>query len=176
MHSLKEFIENQLNEGNPLARLHKAIESGRHFSVLSGQRAGLSKEENAQRHKALKSDINKAGFSHKEVEGHWEGGKEKSIMVYAKDKGDKSGEELRHHTNSLGAKYDQDAVFHHNSEEGHLRGTNTTGYPGKGKSEVVGRMVTNRPSAPFQTETKPKSDRPLKPGRTSKAGAKFTTE
>ena len=47
---------------------------------------------------------------------------------------------------------------------------------GKGKTEPVGQLKFNKPEAPFQTEMKPKSDKPLKPGRTSKGSARFTTQ
>lgn len=170
----EEVLETLVCEGNPLARLHKNTEAGRHYSILSAHRTGLSAEENAKRHKELKSKINAQGYSHREVEGHWEGGKEKSIMVHAKATGNKAGEELRHDMNNHGKHYDQDSVFHHNSKTGHLRGTNKTGYPGKGKSEKVGKQTFNRPSSPFQTETKPKGNT-LKKGRTDKSSAKFTT-
>ena len=47
---------------------------------------------------------------------------------------------------------------------------------GKDKEEGVGKTKFNKPDSPYQTETKPKSDKPLKAGRTSKGSAKFTTE
>lgn len=171
----EQILENLVCEGNPLARLHKNTEAGRHYSIISAQRSGLSAEENAKRHKELKAKINAQGYSHREVEGHWEGDKEKSIMVHAKSTGNKAGEELRHDMNVHGRHYDQDSVFHHNSKTGHIRGTNKSGYPGYGKKDAkIGKQTFNRPSSPAQTETKPKGTN-LKHGRTDKSSAKFTT-
>lgn len=170
----EEVLQSLVCEGNPLARLHKHAEEGRHYSILSAQRTGLSAEENAKRHKELKAKIHAQGYSHREVEGHWEGGKEKSIMVHAKTTGHKAGEELRHDMNAHGKHYDQDSVFHHNSKVGHLRGTNKTGFPGKGNKLVTGKHKYNRAEAENQTEMKPKSDN-LKSGRTNKSSSRFTT-
>jgi hypothetical protein len=36
--------------------------------------------------------------------------------------------------------FDQEPVFHHDGNKGRLVGTNETGYPGKGKSEPVGKV------------------------------------
>lgn len=175
MISYLNFIE--LLEGNPLGRIIKNTKDGRHFSILSAQRGGLSPEENAQRHKALKKEINSLGYSHKEVEGHWQGDKEKSILVHAKGIGDHEGESLRNDMNSLGEKYGQDGVFHYHpkEEQGHVYGTNSTGWPGYGNKENVGKLTFNKKSD-FQTETKPKANTPLKPGRTEKSPSRFSTE
>ena len=174
MFTFKQYI----TEGNPLARLHKHAKEGRHFVVLSAQRGSdeASPEENKKRHAELKKKLTAQGYGHKEVEGHWEGGKEKSIMVHAKDKGDEAGKQLHHDMVKHAQHYNQDAIFHHDGKEGKLHGTNATGYPGKGKTEPVGKVKYNKPHAPFQTETKPKSDKPLKSGRTTKGQARFTTE
>ncbi len=174
MLSFKQY----LMEGNPLARLHKHAEKGRHFVVLSAQRGSdeASPEENKKRHAELKKKLTAQGYGHKEVEGHWEGGREKSIMVHAKEPGDEGGKKLHHDMVQHAKHYNQDAIFHHDGKKGELHGTNETGYPGKGKTEPVGKIKYNKPNAPFQTETKPKSDNPLKQGRTTKGSARFTTE
>ena len=162
MLTFKEFIV----EGNPLSRLSSNIKSGRHFAILSAQRSGLSKQENERRHAGLKKKLTAQGYGHKEVEGHWEGGKEKSIMVNAKKTGATSGAKLRYDMNRHGKAYGQDSVFHHNGTEGKLNGTNRSGYPGKGKSVSVGKVAYNKPDSPFQTEMRPSK---------KKAKARFTT-
>lgn len=169
------IMEELMCEGNPLARIHKHFSSGRQISVLSAQRSNLSPQENEARHKALKQDLKKMGYGYKEAEGHWEGGKEKSIIVMAKKTGGQAGNTLFSQMKKLGRKYGQDSVFHHNGQKGSLYGTNTTGWPGKGVSSPVGKVQYNRPEAEFQTETKPKSNKPLKTGRTDKGSARFTT-
>lgn len=175
MLSFKQHV--QLDEGNPLARLAKHAEEGRHYAILSSQRPHdeVSPEQNKKNHEELKKKLTAQGYTHKEVEGHWEGGKEKSILVHAKGKGDEHGKQLLHDIKKHGEHYNQDSILHHDGKTATLHGTNKTGHPGYGKSENVGKMAFNKPHAPFQTETKPKSDKPLKPGRTSKGSARFTT-
>ena len=87
MLSFKQHV--QLDEGNPLARLAKHAEEGRHYAILSSQRPHdeVSPEQNKKNHEELKKKLSAQGYTHKEVEGHWEGGKEKSILVHAKGKG-----------------------------------------------------------------------------------------
>lgn len=174
MKTFKQFIL----EGNPLSRIHKHSETGRHFVILSAHRPSneASAEENKKRHVELKSKLTAQGYGHREVEGHWEGGKERSILVHAKQTGDKSGNELHRDMVRHAEHYNQDAILHHDGKKAVLHGTNDNGFPGKGKSVDVGRIAHNKPNAEFQTETKPKSDRPLKKGRTDKSSARFTTE
>jgi hypothetical protein len=176
MLSFKQHV--QLDEGNPLARLHKHAQEGRHYVVISAHRGSdeATPEQNKKRHEELKKKLSSQGYAHKEVEGHWEGGKEKSIMVHAKDKGDDAGHKLLSDMKKHGEHYNQDAILHHDGKKATLHGTNKTGFPGHGKTENVGSMKYNKPDAPFQTEMKPKSDKPLKAGRTSKGSARFTTE
>jgi hypothetical protein len=135
----------------------------------------VSPEQNKKNHEELKKKLTAQGYTHKDVEGHWEGGKEKSILVHAKGKGDEHGKQLLHDIKKHGEHYNQDSILHHDGKTATLHGTNKTGFPGHGKTENVGKMAFNKPHAPFQTETKPKSDKPLKPGRTSKGSARFTT-
>jgi len=176
--SFKEFSEKiQINEGNPLARLHKHSAEGRHFVVISAQRGSseATPEQNKKRHEELRRKLSSQGYAHKEVEGHWEGDKEKSILIHAKEKGEKSGNELLHDMKKHGEHYNQDAIYHHDGKSATLHGTNKSGYPGYGKKENIGKLAFNKPKEPAQTEMKPKSDRPLKPGRTSKGAARFTS-
>jgi len=171
------FLDFLMVEGNPLARLRTHEQEGRHYSVLSAHRpeGEATAAQNKANHAELKKKLSAQGYSHKEVEGHWEGTKEKSIMVYAKGAGDEHGKQLLHDVKEHGRHYNQDSVFHHNTKVAKLHGTNEKGFPGKGRTEPLGVTKFNRPEEPSQTETKPKSDRPLKKGRTSKGSAKFTT-
>ena len=177
MLSLKQF-QDRLDEGNPLARLYKHTQEGRHFAVVSAHRGSdeATPEQNQKRHEELKKKLTAQGYAHKEVEGHWEGGKEKSILVHAKGAGKEHGQQLYSDIKKHGQDYNQDSILYHDHTGGKLHGTNETGYPGKGKTAQVGQMRFNKPEAPFQTEMKPKSDKPLKPGRTSKGSARFTTQ
>jgi hypothetical protein len=173
MLSLKQYIV----EGNPLARLHKHAQEGRHYAVISAHRpeGEATPEQNKANHAELKKKLTAQGYAHKEVEGHWEGGKEKSILVHAKGKGTEHGKQLLHDVKEHGKSYNQDSVFHHDTESAKLHGTNETGFPGKGKTKPVGQTRYNKPDSPYQTEMKPKSDKPLKKGRTDKGSARFTT-
>ncbi len=173
MLSLKQYMA----EGNPLARLHKHAQEGRHYAVLSVHRpeSEATPEQNKANHAELKKKLTSLGYAHKEVEGHYEGGKEKSIMVHARGTGDEHGKKLLQHVKELGSHYNQDSVFHHDTKSAKLHGTNETGSIGKGKTSPVGQTRYNKPEAPYQTETKPKSNNPLKKGRTDKGSARFTT-
>jgi uncharacterized protein YwqG len=161
MLSFKSFI----TEGNPLSRLHQHSKAGRHFSVISAERDGLTPQENHARTKELKKKLTSQGYGYKNAEGHWQGGKEHSLLVHAKEKGDEAGNKLKSDMIQHGIHYDQDSVLHHDGKTATLHGTNHTGYPGFNKSENVGRVATNKPKAEFQTE--------LKPGK--KSSARFTT-
>lgn len=174
MLSLKQYII----EGNPLARLHKHAQEGRHYAVLSAYRpeGEATPEQNKARHAELKKKLSAQGYAHKEVEGHYEGSKEKSILVHAKGKGDAHGRQLLHDVKEHGKHYNQDSIFHHDTKSAKLHGTNDTGFVGKDKTEPVGKTRYNKPESEYQTETKPKSDKPLKAGRTSKGSARFSTE
>ena len=174
MLSLKQYII----EGNQLARLHKHAQEGRHYAVLSAYRpeGEATPEQNKARHAELKKKLTAQGYAHKEVEGHYEGGKEKSILVHAKGKGDAHGRQLLHDVKEHGKHYNQDSIFHHDTKSAKLHGTNATGFIGKDKTEDVGKTHYNKPESEYQTETKPKSDKPLKAGRTSKGSARFSTE
>jgi hypothetical protein len=156
-----------LEEGNPLAVMHKHQEAGRHFVAISTERPGLSKKEVKTRNKELVSHARKAGYGVRKVEGHYEGTKETSHIIHAKAPGKESGAELVAFGRKMGHKYDQDSVLHHNGKSARLVGTNKTGYPGKGNADKVGgKLKFNNPASPFQTE--------MRPGK-KKSPARFTT-
>lgn len=157
-----------LEEGNPLATMHKHQEEGRHFIALSTERPGLSKRQVRDRNKELMSAAREAGYGVRKSEGRYEGGKETSHVIHAKAPGRKAGAELVAFGRRMGQKYDQDSILHHNSKTARLIGTNETGFPGKDKSEKVGgKLKFNNPESPFQTELRPSKKR---------SPARFTTE
>lgn len=151
MITFKEF----LNEGNPLAQMHKHAMKGRHFVALTSEREGKSKKENEKNFKELKKKVQSQGYGFREAEGHWEGNKEKSLIVHAKKPGREAGAELMKHMRAHAQHYDQDSIFHHDGKRGRLVGTNETGYPGKGKVDNIGKMKYNRDKAYHQTELRP---------------------
>lgn len=156
-----------LEEGNPLAAMHKHQEAGRHFIVVSTDRPNLSKKEVKTRNKELVSHAREAGYGVRKAEGHYEGTKETSHVIHAKAPGKEAGAELVAFGRKMGHKYDQDSVLHHNGKSARLIGTNKTGYPGKGNAEKVGsKLKFNNPASPFQTE--------MRPGK-KKSPARFTT-
>lgn len=157
-----------LEEGNPLSRMHKHEKEGRHFIAISTERPGLTKKEISQRNKRLVSMARKAGFGVRKAEGRYEGNKESSHIIHAKEAGREAGSELVAFGRKAGQEFDQDSVLHHNGKTARLIGTNETGYPGKDKSEKVGgKLKYNNPESPFQTELKPSKKR---------SPARFTTE
>lgn len=159
--------ETSLEEGNPLATMHKHQEEGRHFIALSTERPGLSKKEVKVRNAALVASARAEGFGVRKAEGRYEGGKETSHIIHAKAPGREAGAELVAFGRKMGQKFDQDSVLHHNGKTARLIGTNETGFPGKGNSEKVGgKLKYNNPESPFQTELRPSK---------KKAPARFTT-
>lgn len=167
----------QLEEGNPLARLQKFVEEDRWFAAISAERKGLTDKENQLRTELLKKALySKLGYGFKQGEGHWEGTKENSFIVFAKDSGEEDGKQLVKDMIELGKKYDQDSIFYYDGSQGYVYGTNKTGWPGMDEVEGVGEITYNRPDSEFQTELNPKSDKPLKTGRTDKGTARFSTK
>lgn len=150
---MKTFQE-YLMEGNPLARLKRHIEDDRHFVGMSAERSTLTPKENHARMKELKSKLKEQGYGYKRSKGVWEGGKENSLIVYAKGKGRDAGKELLRDMRKHAKTYDQDAILHHSGKAARLIGTNTSGYPGMDKKEPVGKVKYNRGDAPFQTQFK----------------------
>jgi hypothetical protein len=165
---VKTFKQYLNEKGNPLARMHKFQEEGRHFVAVSTERPGLSKDEIASRNKELVASAREAGFGVRKAKGMYEGGSESSHVIHAKAPGREAGAELVAFGRKMGQKYGQDSILHHNGKSARLIGTNETGYPGMGKSEKVGeKLKYNRPEQPFQTELRPSK---------KKSPARFTTE
>lgn len=171
----EKFGKDNLNEGNPLARVKKFGDEGRHFVAISAVRPNYTDAENEQRTAELKKKISALGYGFREAEGHWEGGKEKSIVVNAAAPGNEHGRSLVKDMRRLAKEYEQHSIYHHNGDAGHEIGTSESGRLGTTGVERAGRAQYNRPAAPFQTELRPKSNKPLKPGRTSKGSARFTS-
>lgn len=152
-----------LKEGNPLARVHSFEKKNRPTAAITGYRAGKSPEENKKNMKSIDSDLKSKGYGFRKVKGTWEGGSEPSRFVTAKGKGNRHVKQFKRDMEKMSTKYDQDAVAIRHNKETKLVGTNTTGYPGKGKVDNVGKTSYNVKDAPFQTEfnpRKPDSQRP----------------
>jgi len=166
----------QLEEGNPLSRIQKFAESKRWFVGISAERSGLSPKENELRTESLKKSLSESGYGYKKSEGWWQGAKEVSFIVFASQEGSDAGKELVIESIKLGKKYGQDSIFFYNGDQGFVYGTNESGWPGMNKIEKVGKLAYNDEESEFQTELRPKSDKPLKTGRTEKSTARFTTK
>ena len=163
MLTFKQFI----SEGNPLARMFKHSQEGRHFVGISAARPNQTKAERRTETKKLQGYFRKHGFGYRRAKGEYEGESEPSIIVNAKKPGREAGAELLRVAKKAGIKHNQDSILHHDGKTARLIGTNDTGYPGKGKAEKVGtRLKYNNPESPFQTE--------LRPGK-HRGPARFTT-
>jgi hypothetical protein len=153
---MKSF-QQYLDEGNPLAKIKAHADSGRHIVALSAQRAEASTQENNARHKELKKKVRAQGYGFREVEGHWDGGKKKSLIVHAKKPGTDSGAELHKDMTDHAINYHQDAIMHHDGAVAKFHGTNDSGWLGKGKVETAGergQLHYNRDANPNQTAMK----------------------
>jgi hypothetical protein len=155
---MKSFKQS-LQEGNPLARIFHHAEAGRHMVALSAQKSDKSKKENEARHAELKKKITAQGYGHREVEGVYQGQREKSLVVHAKGVGGAHGRRLRKDMAAHAKHYGQDSILHHNGKRATLHYAN-------GTKEHVGKLAYNRPDAQFQTSMRGKK----------KAPATFTTE
>lgn len=171
MISFKTYLQ---EKGNPLARQVKFAGQHRHFVALSTYRKDKSNKQNRQSLEELKGKLKQQGYGYRKAEGHWEGGKEKSLVVYAKESGDDAGRQLVRDMLQHGRHYNQDSILHHNGEAGHLIGTNETGFPGNKKVVRVGKTMYNKPEAEFQTELRP-SRVDQKTGKPRRAPARFTS-
>jgi hypothetical protein len=160
MLSFKEYM---ILEGNPLSRMQKNIEDKRHFSAISAERSHLTPEENSTRMASLENDIKELGYGYKKSRGMWEGGGENSIVINARAKGSKAGNQLRKDAIRLGKKYDQDSVLHHDGDVATLHGTNETGWPGAGNTKRVGRVEFGARDADFQTQYNPSKPEDVRP-------------
>lgn len=168
MLSFFEYLEERnLEEGNPLTRVHKFEKKDRPTAAITGYRAGKSDAENKTAMKSFDKDLRAKGYGFRKSEGTWEGGKEPSRFVTAKGKGNRHVKQFKRDMENLSAKYDQDAVAIRHKKTTNLVGTNDTGYPGKGKVDNVGKTHYNIKDAPFQTEFNPRKPSGQRP--------KFTT-
>jgi hypothetical protein len=140
-----------LTEGNPLARVKKHLDTGRHFSAISAERSHLSPAENKRRHGELQKAVRKLGYGYRKSEGRWEGGKERSLVVSAKKPGKRHGNKLKRDMIKLGKHFDQDSVMHH-GKNANLHGTNKTGMPGEGRTKRLKKTQFNPPPSEFQTQ------------------------
>lgn len=169
MLSFTEYLqERELEEGNPLSRVHKFEKKNRPTAAITGYRANKSPEENKAAMKSFDTDLRSKGYGFRKVKGTWEGGSEPSRFVTAKGKGKRHVKQFKRDMEKLGTKYDQDAVAVRHDKETKLVGTNTTGYPGKGKVDNVGKTAYNVKDAPFQTEFKPSKPAAQRPKFTTK--------
>lgn len=159
--------ERNLDEGNPLSRVHKFEKTNRPTAGITGYRAGKSDTENKAAMKSFDKDLRDKGYGFRKTEGSWEGGREPSRFVTAKGKGNRHVKQFKRDMTNLSAKYDQDAVAIRHNKETKLVGTNNTGFPGKGKVDNVGKTSYNVKDAPFQSE--------FKPSKPSSQRPKFTT-
>lgn len=157
----------ELEEGNPLARQVKFEKEKRHFVALTSERKDKSKKENEKNFKELKGKIKAQGYGYRRAQGQWEGGKEKSLVVYAKKPGREAGRDLLRDMLHHGRHYGQDSIMHHDGERASLIGTNESGFPGNKKVVSVGKSSYNNKESEFQTELRPSK---------RKAPARFTTK
>ena len=148
--SFKE-IRTAIQEGNPLSRMAKHIDSGRSIVAISAERT--NNPSNHGRMKELKSKLKAQGYGFKKAKGVWEGGSEHSLIVHAKDKGPKGTAQLVKDMRKHASDYDQDAILHyHKKTGGQLIGTNSTGFPGKKKVVRIGKIHYNVDKAKDHTQ------------------------
>lgn len=173
-----EFVS--LQEGNPLARMQKFSNENRHFIAISATRPNMKKDEIKDKTSELTNYFLKRGYGVRKAEGHYEGQKEKSIIVHAKAAGDDAGNELLAHAKLAGSKFKQDSILHHDGKSAKLIFTNDTSDAKAGDEiEVGGKLKYNDKESPFQTELKPSKRNVLsakrKNGNFERATARFTT-
>lgn len=176
MITFKEFMV--LNEGNPLSRMKKFEGEGRHFIAISAERPNMSKKESAEKQKQLTDYFKDKGYGVRKAQGDYEGFKEPSMIVHAKEAGDEAGQELLSIAKEAGHKFKQDSILHHDGKSAKLHFTNDTAEQKRGDViEVGSKLKYNDPESPFQTELKPGKRKvtTAKKGRTPKTSARFTT-
>ena len=123
----------------------------RSVGIISAERGHLSPDQNATRTKSLLDDLNKTGHNVTRATGGFieNFGKpnaqdvtgEQSFIVSHPKTGNDNGS-IERALSMLGQKYDQDSILFKpfNSDEASFLGTNTTGSPGLGKREGIGKM------------------------------------
>jgi hypothetical protein len=164
--------ERNLEEGNPLSRVHKHEKEGRASSGITAWRGSLSDKENKERMKSFDSDLRSKGYGYRKTRGTWEGGSEESRYVTAKGKNKRHLKAFRRDMENLGKKYDQDSVLIRRQGKSVFKGTNKSGWPGVGQTkkalrdpevDKTSKTRYNDKSAVNQTEfnpSKPSSSRP----------------
>ena len=154
MKTFKEIRSWILEHGNPLARLNTHIQNDRHIVAISAERSKLSPQENKARMHELMDKLKKQGYGFKKTKGVWEGGSEHSLIVHAKEPGNKAGANLVKDMRKLASDYDQDAILHYNQQTGggRLIGTNDSGFPGKKKVVKLGKIRYNVDKSKDRTE------------------------
>ena len=121
---------------------------GRNIGAITAHRGEYDSAENVRRNKKLEADIRKHGFGFVHVKGRYienhgtpdaTAVDEHSYLIMG-HKGEDGGK-LKSFLKKHGEKYEQDSVLHksHDEDEAHLIGTKEGGYPGKGKTESVGK-------------------------------------
>ena len=142
-----------INESS-LGRVHQHTKNSNLGMITAFRNSSEhSPEENKARNAELASDIRKHGLGFVHVKGRYVENHgtanakpvdEHSYLVVGK-KGNDNGH-LLGVLKKLGKKYNQDSILHkpHDSEHASLHGTNSTGYPGLGKAESVGKWHPNR--------------------------------
>lgn len=165
---------------------------GREFGVISAYRshddedatnpltgkpgtgATLTPADLNARHASLKADLKARGLSYAPAKGKYDGGGEKSLMVFGgKDKSD-----LKQHLYDLGKKYGQDSIIHKGSDtdEPSLHFTMNRGENKTGDNFPLGKMRAQKTSEFGHTELSPGGSvagRPVKGNRTAAATKAF---
>lgn len=170
---MKTFKDFMLMEGNPLTRMSKFEKEGRHFVAISSERPDMTKKRSVDKQKQLTDYFRTLGYGVRKAQGDYEGFKEPSMIIHAKDVGDEAGQELFKHAELAGRIFDQDSILHHDGKSAKLHYTNDT-YHDDGKiknkrgdiEEVGSKLKYNDKKSNFQTELKPSKRR---------SSARFTT-
>lgn len=112
--------------------------------------------DNRARNKKLATEIRRAGYGFTKVKGSYPekiNGKDVRVdeeSFFITDNNTNAKEHLKDLAIRLGRKYNQDSVlFKEQDGDAVLLGTNTTGYPGLGKEERLGKWHTNKVSDYF---------------------------
>ena len=164
MRSFRQYLD----EGNPLARNFKfeTDKKKRHLVTISAERKGKSDKENSGRMKDLKQRVKAKGFGFRPSKGMWDGGKENSVVVYAKGTGMLARWNLLRKMKKLGKRYNQDSIMHYDGEKGTLIGTNKD--YGMNRKEVVGKQRYNVSNKYGETQYKPRKPESQRPKFTMK--------
>jgi len=150
---MKDF--KQLYNEASLSRVYSHTQK-RNIAIISAQRQQYTKRENDKRTAELKTDIRRSGFGFLTVKGKYEEINpetnqketvtETSFLIIGPENDDKN--KTKQFAISLGKKYQQDSVLikQPNDDKAYLVGTNSTGFPGLGKKQPLGKWHPNRTS------------------------------